>query len=169
MSHDTTTFHSNDFAAQGRCPSAWRKSSCRIWLCLNPDVVVRAAEFAALTPNPGGAGLSSLDHLLKVTVTISAELGRATRPIGEVLKYGMGTVVEVDRTISEPVELFVQGVRIARGEVVVVDESLCRPHHGNRRSQKTPGRFVTGWQTRHLPFAVISENPTNSSVAESAR
>jgi flagellar motor switch protein FliN len=109
----------------GAAPAAGENPVAASGAALNPDVVVRAAEFAALTPNNGGAGLSSLDHLLKVTVTITAELGRATRPIGEVLKYGMGSVVELDRTISEPVELFVQGVRIARGEVVVVEDRFA--------------------------------------------
>jgi len=89
------------------------------------DVVARAAEFADLNPNANGAGLGSLDHLLNVTVKITAELGRATRPIGEVLKYGIGSVVELDRLLSEPVELLVQGVRVARGEVVVVEDHFA--------------------------------------------
>jgi flagellar motor switch protein FliN/FliY len=92
---------------------------------VSPDVVARAAEFAALNPANGGAALSSLDHLLNVTVTITAELGRTTRPIGDVLKYGVGSVVELDRTVSEPVELLVQGVPVARGEVVVVDDRFA--------------------------------------------
>jgi flagellar motor switch protein FliN len=89
------------------------------------DVVARPAEFAPLSPNGAGAGLGSLDHLLDVTVTVTAELGRVTRPISDVLKYGLGAVVELDRTVTEPVDLFVQGVRIARGEVVVVDDKFA--------------------------------------------
>ncbi|HYV36408.1 MAG TPA: flagellar motor switch protein FliN [Gemmataceae bacterium] len=90
-----------------------------------PDVVARAAEFAALNPTGGGAGLGSLNHLLNVTVTVTAELGRATKPIGDVLKYGLGAVVELDRAVSEPVDLLVQGVRVARGEVVVIEDRFA--------------------------------------------
>jgi flagellar motor switch protein FliN/FliY len=89
------------------------------------DVVARAAEFAALSPSNGGTGLGSLNHLLNVTVTVTAELGRATKPIGDVLKYGLGAVVELDRAVSEPVDLLVQGVRVARGEVVVVEDRFA--------------------------------------------
>ncbi len=91
----------------------------------NSDVVVRTAEFAALEPGLAGAGLGSLQHLLGVNVTVTAELGRATRPIGDVLKFGVGSVVELGRAVAEPVELLVQGVRVARGEVVVVDDRFA--------------------------------------------
>ena len=53
----------------------------------------------------------------------------------------MGTVVELDRTISEPVELFVQGVRIARGEVVVVEDRFA-VRITEIAEAKAPGRFV---------------------------
>jgi len=91
----------------------------------SPDVVVREAEFAPMNPTNGGVGLGALDHLLGVSVTITCELGRVTKPIGEVLKYGVGAVVELSRNVSDPVELLVQGVRIARGEVVVVEDRFA--------------------------------------------
>jgi flagellar motor switch protein FliN/FliY len=85
------------------------------------DVVARVAEFAVLNPASDGRGLGCLDHLMDVNVTVTAELGRVTRSIGQVLKYGLGAVVELHRPVSEPVDLLVQGVRVGRGEVVVVD------------------------------------------------
>jgi flagellar motor switch protein FliN len=88
-------------------------------------VVARVAEFASLSPTNGGPALGALDHLLGVTVTVTAELGRVMRPIGDVLKYGLGAVVELERPIAEPVDLLVQGVRVARGEVVVVDDRFA--------------------------------------------
>ncbi len=89
------------------------------------DVVARVADFAELKPAANGPGLGSINHLLDVAVTVTAELGRVTRPIGDVLKFGVGAVVELERPVSEPVDLLVQGVRVARGEVVVLDDRFA--------------------------------------------
>ena len=89
------------------------------------DVVARAAEFAELTARPGAPAPGGLDGLQDVTVTVSAELGRVTLTIGEVLKLSVGSVLELHRSINEPVDLMVQGVRLARGEVVVVDDRFA--------------------------------------------
>ena len=88
-------------------------------------VVTRVAEFAQLTADPSGLPVSSLDSLLDIKVGVTAELGRINLPIGEVLKLSVGSVLELDRLVSEPVELFVQGRRLARGEVVVVDDRFA--------------------------------------------
>jgi flagellar motor switch protein FliN/FliY len=90
-----------------------------------PEVVARTADFAELRPQTGPPGASSLQNLLDVHVTVSAELGRATLNIGHVLKLGVGSVLELNRLVSEPVDLIVQGVRLARGEVVVVDDRFA--------------------------------------------
>jgi flagellar motor switch protein FliN/FliY len=89
------------------------------------NVVARVADFAELVANGEGSEVQALESLLEVRVTVKAELGRATLPIGEVLKLGPGSVLELNRSISEPVDLFVQGVRLARGEVVVVDDRFA--------------------------------------------
>lgn len=91
-----------------------------------PQVEARVADFVELTPpKTAGPAASSLDHLLDVSVRVTAELGRITLPISEVLKFGIGSVVELDRPISEPVDLMVQGRQLARGEVVVVDDRFA--------------------------------------------
>lgn len=91
----------------------------------SPDVVARVADFAALNASGDGGRLGSLEQLLDVTITVTAELGRVTRSIGDVLKYGQGAVVELDRPVAEPIDLLVQGVLVARGEVVVVDDRFA--------------------------------------------
>jgi flagellar motor switch protein FliN/FliY len=92
---------------------------------LPADVVARAADFAALTSKATGQGAASLDRLFDVTVTVTAELGRRTLAIGDILKLSLGSVLELDRLVSDPVDLMVQGVRLARGEVVVVDDRFA--------------------------------------------
>ena len=82
-------------------------------------------EFAELRPGRAEGEPGSLQNLLDVTVTVTAELGRVTLPISEVLKIGVGSVLELHRAVSEPVDLLVQGVRFARGEVVVVDDRFA--------------------------------------------
>ncbi len=90
-----------------------------------PDVVARVASFAELTGKGGEPGVGGLESLQDVSVTVAAELGRVTLTIGDVLKLGVGSVLELHRSISEPVDLMVQGVRLARGEVVVVDDRFA--------------------------------------------
>lgn len=92
-----------------------------------PDIVARVAEFAELSKDAAGNGSAPapLDRLLDVTVTVTAELGRVTLAIADVLKLGIGSVIELDRPISEPVDLMVQNVPFARGEVVVVEDRFA--------------------------------------------
>src|SRR5437879_1456078 len=84
------------------------------------EVMARLPDFAELTPKPV-APLGNIKQLLDVTVSVSAELGRITLAIADILKLGIGSVLQLDRSISDPVELMVQGVPLARGEVVVVN------------------------------------------------
>jgi flagellar motor switch protein FliN/FliY len=66
-----------------------------------------------------------LERFAEVSIEISVEIGRVTMPIGELLKLGEGAVVELNRAVSEPVDVMAQGVRIASGEVVVVDDRFA--------------------------------------------
>lgn len=59
------------------------------------------------------------DVFLKVTV----ELGRTARSIDEILAFGPGTVIELEKLVGEPLDVLVNGKRIAKGEVVVIDEN----------------------------------------------
>ncbi len=91
---------------------------------LAEDVLARRASFAQLNP-AGPTGALPLGSLLDVTVTLTAELGRTTITLAEVLRLGAGSVVPLDRLASEPVEITARGVLLARGEVVVVDDRFA--------------------------------------------
>ena len=84
-----------------------------------------AVEFP--TGNKGNASTTrlSLKKFYDVQVSVSVELGRVEMPIGELLQLGVGAVIELDRSVSEPVDVIAQGVRIARGEVCVVEDQYA--------------------------------------------
>jgi flagellar motor switch protein FliN/FliY len=63
----------------------------------------------------------TFDLLLDVALPVAVSFGRTSLQIREVLKLNTGSIVELDRFISDPVEVIVNDCVIARGEVVVVD------------------------------------------------
>jgi flagellar motor switch protein FliN len=67
------------------------------------------------------APLPSLDLLLEVELEATIRFGGRQLPLREILSMTVGSVVELDKRIDEPAELFVAGRLIATGEVVVVD------------------------------------------------
>ena len=87
---------------------------------------VARAQFSDLTPNAAGAGGQemNLNLILDVAVTLALEVGRARTSVRDLLQLAPGAVVELDRLAGEPLDVLVNGVRIARGEVVVVNEKF---------------------------------------------
>lgn len=69
----------------------------------------------------GGANIQ-LIHDVPLNVTV--ELGRASKAISEILDFAPGTIIELDKVAGEPVDVLVNGKYVARGEVVVVEESF---------------------------------------------
>ena len=69
---------------------------------------------------PGGK-LGSIDLLLDVELPVSVSFGRAQLPLKDVIKLTCGSIVELNRSVSEPVDVMVNNCIIARGEVVVVE------------------------------------------------
>jgi flagellar motor switch protein FliN/FliY len=59
-----------------------------------------------------------------IPVQLSAVLGRATLPVNQLLKLGRGAVIELDRKVGEPIDIYVNNRLVARGEVLVVDDHL---------------------------------------------
>lgn len=66
----------------------------------------------------------NIDLILDVPLEISVVLGRAKKTIKEILEMGNGTLVQLDRLTEEPVDILVNGKKVAVGEVVVVDENF---------------------------------------------
>lgn len=82
-----------------------------------------AATPSAHTPKPASSGSApgSIDVLLDVELPVSVSFGRAQLMLKDVLKLTTGSIVELNRSLTEPVEVIVNNCVIARGEVVVVE------------------------------------------------
>jgi flagellar motor switch protein FliN len=66
---------------------------------------------------------ANLDLLLDVKVKLTVELGSCQMPMRDVLQLGSGAVVKLDSSAQAPVDIYANHKRIARGEIVVVDDS----------------------------------------------
>ena len=71
---------------------------------------------------PKSAG--DLEAVFDVPVHVSAVLGRTRMDVGELLKLGPGSVLELDRKVGEAIDIYVNNRLVARGEVVLVKERL---------------------------------------------
>lgn len=85
---------------------------------------VNPAQFTPLSGEDAGGDAAKLDLLLDVVLQVSVELGRTRLTIGDILALRAGSVIELDKLAGEPVDILVNGTRIARGEVVVVDKKF---------------------------------------------
>ena len=85
---------------------------------------VRAARFADLDGGETPSGNETVDFLMDVGLSIGVELGRTEMLVRDVLKLSPGSVIELRRMATDPVEVFVNNRVVARGEVVVVDDKF---------------------------------------------
>jgi len=65
-----------------------------------------------------------LDFILDIPLDVSAELGRTKLLINELLQLGQGSVIELNKLAGEPLEIYVNGKLVARGEAVVINEKF---------------------------------------------
>ena len=94
---------------------------------LDGDVTVKAGMLdVPVSPEDAEASKTAadLEAVFDVPVQVSAVLGRARMEVGELLKLGPGTVLELDRKVGESIDIYVNNRLVARGEVVLVEEKL---------------------------------------------
>lgn len=88
------------------------------------DVEVQKPTFPSFDTQGDHYPKDNMDLLMDVALEVSVELGRTHKKIKEILEYGPGSVIELDRLVGEPIDVLVNGKFIAKGEVVVIDESF---------------------------------------------
>ena len=79
------------------------------------------AEFAEAADAGTNEGDENIDILLDINMPVTVNLGKTDVQFRRLLQLGPGSVLQLDKTINQPVELYVQGINFANGDVVVVD------------------------------------------------
>jgi flagellar motor switch protein FliN/FliY len=111
MSNDPDFLADESFAAQQPRPQA-------------AGAAVQPVSFGPLaTPGERGGDRNNLGLLLDVTIPLSVEVGRASLSIEDILALVPGSIVPLDKKAEEPIDLRVNGKLVARGEVVLVDDT----------------------------------------------
>ncbi|SHJ02900.1 flagellar motor switch phosphatase FliY [Thermoclostridium caenicola] len=85
---------------------------------------VQPAQFQSFEEDAFAFDGNNIGLLMDVPLQISVELGRTTKKIREILEFGQGSIIELDKLAGDPVDILVNGKVIAKGEVVVIDESF---------------------------------------------
>lgn len=95
-------------------------------------VRVRTQQLDELVEGASGGSAVGLGQLYDVPVRLTVEVGRARLPLGDLIRLGPGSLVELDREAHEAADILVNGKVVARGEVVTIGE-----HYGVRITSLT--------------------------------
>ncbi len=88
-------------------------------------VNVQPAQFSPFSGQFGAQfAKENIDLIMDVPLEVTVELGRASKSISEILDFAPGTIIELNRIAGEPVDVLVNGKFVAKGEVVVIEESF---------------------------------------------
>ena len=82
-------------------------------------------NFPAFAPSSAGAVATGLELLSDVSLNVKIELGRTQMLVNDVLRLSEGAVVELDKLAGDPVDVYVNGRHVARGEVLVLNDNFC--------------------------------------------
>jgi len=90
---------------------------------MNPFITstVEGATAGGRANTPRRSEGGGIDQLLGVAVEVTVRFGEVTMTVQDILRVGVGSMIELNQSVSEPATLLINGKAVARGEVVVVD------------------------------------------------
>lgn len=89
------------------------------------EVNVQPAQFQAFANNLSSVTQKeNIDLIMDVPLEVTVELGRTSKSIQDILEFAPGTIIELDKIAGEPIDVLVNGKFVAKGEVVVIEESF---------------------------------------------
>jgi len=86
-------------------------------------VNVQPAQFQSFDESSTNHEPENISLIRDVPLKVTVELGRTVKKIQDVLDFGPGTIIELDKLVGEPLDILVNGQYVAKGEVVVIDEN----------------------------------------------
>lgn len=89
------------------------------------EVNVQPAQFQAFSNDLAAVTQKeNINLIMDVPLEVSVELGRTSKSIHDILEFAPGTIIELDKIAGEPIDVLVNGKYVAKGEVVVIEESF---------------------------------------------
>ncbi|HEX3029302.1 MAG TPA: flagellar motor switch phosphatase FliY [Clostridia bacterium] len=88
------------------------------------NVNVQPVQFQSFDEGRISLEKKNIGLIMDVPLQVTVELGRTNKMIKDILEFGPGSIIELDKLAGEPVDILVNGKVIAKGEVVVIDESF---------------------------------------------
>lgn len=87
---------------------------------------IETAVFSSFQPQPpvNEKETRNLNMLFDIPLQVTVELGRTSRNVKEILELTAGSIIELDKLAGEPVDVLINNKLVAKGEVVVIDESF---------------------------------------------
>lgn len=90
-----------------------------------PNMNIQPAQFQSFSKDAGAMqGQETIGLIKDVPLEVTVELGRTSKSIAEILDFTPGTIIELDKIAGEPIDILVNGRLVAKGEVVVIEESF---------------------------------------------
>ncbi len=90
-----------------------------------PNVNIQPAQFQNFAQGQGAmVSAESISLIRDVPLEVTVELGRTSKSISDILEFAPGTIIELDKIAGEPIDVLVNGKFVAKGEVVVIEESF---------------------------------------------
>ncbi len=89
------------------------------------NINVQQAQFQAFSPEIMAMNQKeNIDLIMDVPLEVTVELGRTRKSIQDILEFAPGTIIELNKIAGEPIDVLVNGKYVAKGEVVVIEESF---------------------------------------------
>ena len=90
-----------------------------------PNMNIQPAQFQSFSKDGSAMqGQENIGLIKDVPLEVTVELGRTSKSIAEILDFTPGTIIELDKIAGEPIDILVNGKLVAKGEVVVIEESF---------------------------------------------